>query len=59
MGERGLQRVREKFSCEAQLARVEGLYARLLGGRREGAAAPPLAAEVAAAGQSAAHGPDE
>jgi L-malate glycosyltransferase len=34
MGERGLLRVKEKFSCEAQLARVEGLYARLLGARR-------------------------
>jgi glycosyltransferase involved in cell wall biosynthesis len=32
MGERGLRRVREEFSCEAQLARVEALYARLLGG---------------------------
>ena len=33
MGERGLLRVREKFSCEAQLARVEALYERLLGER--------------------------
>jgi glycosyltransferase involved in cell wall biosynthesis len=33
MGERGLRRVTEKFSCGAQLARVEELYARLLGGR--------------------------
>jgi hypothetical protein len=53
-----LRRVREKFSCEAQLARVEGLYARLLGGGRE-AAAPPRGPGVAAAGQSAAHGRDE
>jgi glycosyltransferase involved in cell wall biosynthesis len=59
MGERGLLRVREKFSCEAQLARVEALYASLLGGRRKGAAAAPLAARKAAAGQSAAHAPDE
>lgn len=36
MGERGLKRVTDKFSCEAQLARVEELYARLLG--RRGAA---------------------
>jgi glycosyltransferase involved in cell wall biosynthesis len=59
MGVRGLHRVREKFSCEAQLARVEGLYARLLGGRRGRAGAPPLAAEAAGAGQSVARGPDE
>ena len=59
MGGRGLQRVKEKFSCEAQLARVEGLYARLLGGRRGRAGATPLAPRKAAAGQSAAHGPDE
>jgi glycosyltransferase involved in cell wall biosynthesis len=30
MGERGLFRVREKFSCEAQLERTEALYERLL-----------------------------
>jgi glycosyltransferase involved in cell wall biosynthesis len=30
MGERGLSRVREKFSCEAQLERTEALYERLL-----------------------------
>jgi glycosyltransferase involved in cell wall biosynthesis len=30
MGERGLVRVREKFSCEAQLERTEALYASLL-----------------------------
>jgi len=38
MGERGLLRVREKFSCEAQLERVEALYARLLGERGGGRA---------------------
>lgn len=62
MGERGLLRVKEKFSCEAQLARVEALYARLLGGRGRREAEPARAAEVAevaAAGQSAAHGADE
>jgi glycosyltransferase involved in cell wall biosynthesis len=59
MGERGLLRVGKKFSCEAQLARVEALYASLLGGRRKGATAAPLAARKAAAGQSAAHAPDE
>ena len=30
MGERGLRRVQEKFSCEAQLERTEALYERLL-----------------------------
>lgn len=30
MGERGLARVREEFSCEAQLERTEALYERLL-----------------------------
>ena len=30
MGENGKQVVKEKFSCEAQLARTEGLYERLL-----------------------------
>jgi glycosyltransferase involved in cell wall biosynthesis len=30
MGRRGLSRVREKFSCEAQLERTEALYERLL-----------------------------
>ncbi len=30
MGENGKQIVKEKFSCEAQLARTEGLYERLL-----------------------------
>ncbi|HEY0322850.1 MAG TPA: glycosyltransferase [Pyrinomonadaceae bacterium] len=30
MGARGLARVREKFSCEAQLAEIEKLYERLL-----------------------------
>ncbi len=30
MGERGLQIVKQKFSCEAQLERVENLYNRLL-----------------------------
>lgn len=30
MGERGLSRVREKFSCETQLERTEALYERLL-----------------------------
>ena len=30
MGERGRKRVLEQFSCEAQLARVEQLYDRLL-----------------------------
>lgn len=33
MGERGLKVVREKFSCEAQLAEIEKLYARLLSRR--------------------------
>jgi hypothetical protein len=59
MGERGLLRVKEKFSCEAQLARVEALYARLLGERRRPAAAPVRGTETAAAGQSAARAPDE
>ena len=59
MGGRGLLRVREKFSCEAQLARVEGLYARLLGGRRRYSGAPALAAGAAVPGQSPAHAPDE
>lgn len=35
MGERGMERVREKFSCEAQLAEVEKLYERLLAGKRK------------------------
>lgn len=30
MGERGLRRIREKFSCEMQLERTEALYERLL-----------------------------
>lgn len=30
MGERGLSRVREEFSCEAQLERTEALYERML-----------------------------
>ena len=34
MGLRGLERVREKFSCEAQLAAIEKLYERLLQGER-------------------------
>lgn len=38
MGERGLRDVREKFSCEAQLARVESLYEELLAPRAEGLA---------------------
>jgi L-malate glycosyltransferase len=54
MGERGLLRVREKFSCEAQLARVEALYARLLGGRDTRAKEVPAAAQ-----RSAAHAPDK
>jgi len=45
MGERGLRRVKEKFSCEAQLARVEALYERLLGGARPAPAAPAAAAQ--------------
>jgi len=54
MGERGLSRVREKFSCEAQLARVEALYARLLG-ERDGRAKGP----TPSAARSAAHAPDK
>lgn len=54
MGERGLLRVREKFSCEAQLARVEALYARLLGGRDARAKDAPAAASI-----NTAHAPDK
>ncbi|MDT5296465.1 MAG: hypothetical protein QOJ76_3345 [Acidobacteriota bacterium] len=56
MGERGLGMVGEKFSCEAQLQRVESLYARLLGESEAGRASPVVAA---AAPRSAAHGPDK
>jgi hypothetical protein len=56
MGERGLSVVREKFSCEAQLQRVESLYARLLG-ESEAVRASPVV--VAAAPTSAARGPDK
>jgi glycosyltransferase involved in cell wall biosynthesis len=34
MGARGLQVVKEKFSCAAQVGRVESLYERLLAGKR-------------------------
>jgi hypothetical protein len=34
MGEHGLARVREKFSCEAQLSQIEKLYERLLSRER-------------------------
>lgn len=54
MGERGLLRVREKFSCEAQLERVEALYARLLGGRDARPKDVPAAASI-----NAAHAPDK
>ncbi|HYY97418.1 MAG TPA: glycosyltransferase [Pyrinomonadaceae bacterium] len=54
MGERGLSRVREKFSCEAQLARVEALYARMLGESGGRAKVP-----TPAASRSAAHAPDK
>ncbi|HLL74948.1 MAG TPA: glycosyltransferase [Pyrinomonadaceae bacterium] len=37
MGESGARRVREQFSCEAQLARTEELYERLLAKRRANA----------------------
>jgi L-malate glycosyltransferase len=37
MGERGRELVRERFGCDAQRARVEGLYDRLLAARRRGA----------------------
>lgn len=40
MGERGLARVREKFSCEAQLAEIEKLYERLLSRERGKSHAP-------------------
>ena len=45
MGGRGRELVREKFSCEAQLARTEGLYERLLANRRPGARSVGRAAE--------------
>jgi glycosyltransferase involved in cell wall biosynthesis len=54
MGERGLLRVREKFSCEAQLERVEALYARLLGDRGARAKEARDAAAI-----NAAHVPDK
>lgn len=54
MGERGLRRVREKFSCGAQLERVEALYARLLGGRGGRATEAQAAAAI-----NAAHAPDK
>jgi glycosyltransferase involved in cell wall biosynthesis len=54
MGERGLQRVMEKFSCEAQLGRVEALYASLLGGRGERSNDSHAVAPT-----SAAHAPDK
>jgi glycosyltransferase involved in cell wall biosynthesis len=44
MGERGLRRVREEFSCGAQLARTEALYAQLLGASRGARAPSPVAA---------------
>lgn len=49
MGERGLRVVREKFSCEAQLAEIERLYERLLSKRRQGANASALSATEEAA----------
>jgi len=52
MGERGLLRVREQFSCEAQLARTEKLYEQLLSRRREApASALPEASRGAARGE--------
>jgi glycosyltransferase involved in cell wall biosynthesis len=42
MGERGLKVVREKFSCEAQLAEIEKLYARLLSKSRAASQAVKL-----------------
>lgn len=71
MGERGRRVVMEKFSCEAQLARVESLYERLLGARAGHVEAPPVGAATqsavgaaaqsaaGAAAQSAARGPDK
>jgi glycosyltransferase involved in cell wall biosynthesis len=56
MGERGLLRVKEKFSCEAQLARVEELYARLLGATKRTTAQSQT---VGAASQSVTHAPDK
>jgi glycosyltransferase involved in cell wall biosynthesis len=43
MGARGLSRVREKFSCEAQLERTEALYERLL--KRAPLVSQPLSVE--------------
>ncbi|HYG10526.1 MAG TPA: glycosyltransferase [Pyrinomonadaceae bacterium] len=50
MGERGLQVVKEKFSCAAQLERVENLYERLLAKKR---AAPQARIEPSARQESA------
>ncbi|HEV7905051.1 MAG TPA: glycosyltransferase [Pyrinomonadaceae bacterium] len=50
MGERGLQVVKEKFSCAAQVERVENLYERLLTQKR---AAPQTRLEAGARHESA------
>ena len=46
MGERGLQVVKEKFSCAAQVERVENLYERLLAQKKRSAPQPGLEAEA-------------
>jgi glycosyltransferase involved in cell wall biosynthesis len=51
MGERGLQTVKEKFSCAAQVERVENLYEQLLRARKSNA--PQLRLETTAHHESA------
>ncbi|HEX8423958.1 MAG TPA: glycosyltransferase, partial [Pyrinomonadaceae bacterium] len=46
MGERGLQVVKEKFSCAAQVERVENLYERLLAQKRRSVPRTGLEAEA-------------